>query len=273
MQPFNILKQIFKKLTIFDIILTSVFLLFILGFFFFFSRKAEFIDLRVTVTDQDVLYANTFPRNWYADRFEVGDAELDTLGRKNVEITSVEKFNITPNRKVIYLDLKARATYDTRTKLYYIKGKSLVFGRSIQFNLGKVTFHGLVTEFPGSETKQQVKIGKAFLTTIGRMLEPSLASSVRVGDKIYNSKGALLAEVLDVTVRPAEQVTTTEAGNLLLRYNPLLKDLILKVAIPTKTVNNETFMFDNLVIKVGEIVPLNFEKASLFPTITEFSIN
>lgn len=262
------LNLFWKKLTLLDKALLLFIVLFGVMFFFFFYRKGEFISIRVKVTNQDVLNPIAEPQNWYANRFEVGDVELDALGKINTELIGVERFNISSKTQAVYLDLRIKAVYDSRTKLYSARGKTLVFGTPLRFYLSKVTFDGLVTEFPGSESQRDLKIGKTQVVTLGRNVEPAIAAAVKIGDKIYDSNGVLLAEVTHVDVRPAEEVTTTDQGNLLLRYNPLYKDLIVTITVRTKNTNGETFVFDNLPLKVGEVLPLNFEHVSIFPLIT-----
>jgi hypothetical protein len=266
------LKKILQKISLVDIIIIAVILVLGSVFFLFFYRKAEYIQIRVKVTDQDILYAGTAPQTWYADRFEIGDGERDALGRNISEITGIEKFNIGPNNKAIYLDLKVRAVYDTRTKLYSTRGKNLAFGTALKFNLSKVTFNALVTEFPGSETQQNFKIGTAIISSIARSIEPAIAVSLKKGDKILDSNNNVLAEILDIQVKPAEQVTQTDNGELLLRYNPLYKDILITARVRTKSLYNETFIFDNLPLKIGEPQPLNFEKVTVYPFIVEFKV-
>lgn len=268
----KLIRKIYRKLSLFDLGLIVIVFVFGVSFYLFFYRKPMEVIIRVKVTDQDVLYQQTEPKNWYANRFNVGDSELDALGRKITEIIGVESFNVTPENKAVYLDLRVRATYDTRTKLYYTKGKPLIFGTPMRFNLSLVTFDGFVTEFPGSGDQQNLKIGTAKLTVLGRGLEPSVAASVVKGDEIFDSNKNLLAEIKDVQIKSAERVTQTASGDLLLRFDPLYKDLLLDVTVRTKTINSETFIMDNLPLKIGGVLPLNFANVSLFPIITYFKM-
>jgi len=264
-------KSFLKKFSYFDIGLITVFIVVSAGFFLFFYRQAKYITIRIKVTDQDVLYARTPPATWYADRFRIGDKELDSLGRNITEIVNLEKFNVDSQRKVLYLDLKVRSTYDTRTKLYYVKGKSVAFGTPLRFNLANITFYGIITEYPNSKKQYNLKFGSAIIHAFGRQVEPVIAQSIKKDDKIYNSNGVLLAEVLDIEVKPAEQVTQNLSGDLLLRYSPLMKDIKLTIRARTKTYDGEKYIFDLHPLKIGESIPLNFTKVSLFPLITDFT--
>ena len=263
-------RQLFQKISPFDLALVLIVVVLGLSFFFFFYRKAEYVNIRIKVTDQDVLYQRTDPKNWYANRFFKGDAEPDALGRKITEIVGIESFNVASDQKAVYLDLRVRSTYDTRTKLYYARGKPLIFGSPMRFNLSSVTFDGFVTEFPGSDKQQDLKIGTTAVNALARSIEPKVAESIKKGDQIFDSNKMLLAEIKDIRVMPAERVTQTAAGELLLRSDPLFKDVVITAEVRTKTIHGETFVFDNLPLKIGSPLPLNFDKVSIFPLITDF---
>ena len=266
----NIL-SIINKITLLDKISLFIVALIVLFFFIFFFRKSEYVVIRVKVTDQDVLYQRTEPSNWYANRFENGDTERDALGRVITEVLNVEKFNIDSKTQAVYLDLKVKAIYDSRTKVYSALGKTLIFGTPVRFSLSKITFDGFITEFPGSSNNKNFKISMAEVKALGRDVEPSIAYSIKKGDRIYDSLGNLLAEIEDVNVQPSEQVVQTYLGDLLIKYNPVFKDLFLVVKVRTKTIDNQMYMFDNLPLKIGDIIPLNFSKISIYPSVTDYS--
>lgn len=272
-------QKLLRKISVFDFVLLCIGVFLFFGFFFFFYRKAEYVNIRVKVTDQDVLYAKTQPETWYANRFEVGDVERDTLGRVISEIVGVERFNVTSRLKAVYLDLKVRATYDTRTKLYSARGKPLIFGTPVRFNFSTITFDGIVTEFPKSEYQKNLRVENMKVVVLQRWIrtdgvtgvtvEPTTIQSIKKGDKIYNSRGEVLAEVLEVKIRQAERTVETDKGELLLRYDPIYKDGIYTLNIRARVFNDEPFVFDNIPVKLGEVLPLNFPDVSLFPVIVE----
>jgi len=272
----GIVQKLLRKISVFDFVLLCIGVFLFFGFFFFFYRKAEYVNIRVKVTDQDVLYAKTQPETWYANRFEAGDVERDTLGRVISEIVGVERFNVKSNLKAVYLDLKVRATYDTRTKLYSARGKPLIFGTPVRFNFSTITFDGIVTEFPNSEYQKNLRVENMKVVVLQRgiqpdrsTVEPTTIQSIKKGDKIYNSRGEVLAEVLEVKIRQAERTVETDRGELLLRYDPIYKDGIYTLNIRTRVFNDELFVFDNIPVKLGEVLPLNFPDVSLFPVIVE----
>lgn len=252
-----------RRISLFDGIIISTILIIGISFFLFFYRKPQYVQIRVKVTEQDVLRARVQPDAWYANQFSVGDVERDALGRKSVEVINVESFPVDEKKKAVYLDLNVMATYDSRTKLYYIKGKKLIFGSPIRFNLSQVTFDGYVTEFPGAEM-QNLKHEYRSVIVLERSIEPQIAEAIHIGDKITNSRNTLLAEVLGINNNPAERVTVTAAGEPLLKLDPLYRDIYLTLKMRTTIFRNEVFVFDNIPLKIGEIIPLSFPKVNLY---------
>ncbi len=262
-------QAVLKRFTFFDIAVFLFLCIVLLVFFIFFYRKSEYIEIRVKVTDQDVLYASTVPKKWYAERFEVGDVELDVAGREIARIVNVEKFDIASTHQVVYIDLRVKSTYDTRTKTYSTRGKAVRFGSPIRFNFSKVTFDGLVTEFPGSSDNRQVTISSKKIRALGQSVLPYLIEPVSVGDTILDSRGTELLEILAITNVPAERVTQTIYGDLLLKTDPVYRDIYFDLEVRTKIVNGEEYMFDDIPVRVNETVPINLDSVSLFPVIME----
>ena len=271
------IKKLLQSLTYFDIGVILVLALLSIAFFSFFYRKAEYVNIRVKVTDKEVLYAWSQPQNWYAERFEIGDVEKDALGRVISEIVGIERFNVDSQRKAVYLDLKVRAVYDSRSKLYSARGKKLNFGTPIRFDFSKITFDGIVTEFPNSEYQKNLVIRD--LKVVAKLrgisqnsawtVEPEVVESIKKGDIIKDSNRVVLAEVLDSKVMPAEHITQTDRGELMLRYDPVFKDGIFTLRIRTKFYNGEPYVFDNVPLRIGEGLPLNFGHTSVFPVIVD----
>ena len=268
------IKQFLSKVTGFDLILIAVLIILALFFFFFFNRKTKYIKIRVKVTDQEILYARTQPDSWYANQFQIGDVERDALGKIVTEIVGVEKYNISDGQKVIYLDLEVKALYDSRTRLYSARGKPLLVGTPIRFDFSYVIFNGIVTKIPDSKQQNNFAIKKTRVKALLRgfipqnqPIEPKILESLKEGDKIFDSNGNTLVEMLEIEIVPAERVTQTDSGELLLKQDPFYKDVYFILDIRAQFLNGEAYIFDNLPLKIGITVPLNFPYLSLSPII------
>jgi len=264
----KILKKLFKSFTWFDYSALIIIAIVLFIAFFFFYRKSEYVDIRIKVTDQNVLYAQTYPQNWYANSFRKGDIERDLLGRVITEIIGVESFNVDNTEKAVYLDIRVKATYDSRTKLYSARGKNLTFGTPVRFNLSEVTFDGIVTEFPNSEIQENLIViyKRADVLVKGEqktkegieVIEPQVLESIEKGDKIVDSNGRLLAEVIDIKINPAEKITQDERGNVYLKRDPYYKNARITLNLRTKVVNGESYIFDDYPLRMGKEISLIF---------------
>jgi hypothetical protein len=267
---FSKLLKFKNKIGYFDILLGVAFLVIVFVFYLFFYRKVQYVNIRVKVTDQNVLYAGTNPKTWYANRFEVGDSELDELGNVISKITNIKSFNMSADSKAVYLDIKIKAVYDRRTQLYSAKGTNLSFGNVIKFNFPNVTFSGLVTESPNTINQKDLVIEKKRVTLLQRGgFEPQVLEKIQKGDKITDSEGNVLLEVIDTVVKPAQQITQNDQGDLLIKYNPYYKDMVITTDVAIKKYRGDDFAFDNIPLRLGYSLPLNFSYTSIWPIIVD----
>lgn len=239
------------KISVFDWVILS--LLFILGvvFFFFFYRSAAYIDIRVKVTDQDILYEYSRPSSQYTDHFVVGDVELDSLGKVISEITNIERFPVDNNRNILYIDLKVKATYDSRTKLYQSRGQKIVYGAPIRFSLSKVTFDGYIIDFPGRETSSEVLSKNITFVVRSRLIEKEVAQSISSGNKVTTSSGETILVIDTVGLTAAELVTEDSQGYPHLRYHPYLKDVLVTITANVTKIGNTYYLYDDIPLVIG----------------------
>ena len=274
-----------KPLTLVDYLGIGVITVLSLALFFFFLRKTVLVDIRVKVTNQDVLYAYTNPGFLYADRFFVGDVERDALGRVTAKIKKVRKYNQEKSSKVVYLDLLVRAAYDKKAGLYYVKGKPLIFGSPIRFNFSTVIFDGLVTELPEPyrksfyETSEYtvVVLIKGVTTSVNSegvlisgTVEPEVIQSRKRGDKITDSDSQSLVEVLENTITPSTHLITNGRGQAVSVNDPKYVDGLITLKVQAKVAGDEVYVLDDISLKINQTLPLIFNHVSIYPTILSF---
>jgi hypothetical protein len=209
----------------------------------------------------------------------VGDSEKDELGRTEAEITSVDSYKTNQAGQVVYLDIRLKAIYNPRTQQYSLKGKNLIFGEFFDFSFRKAHVRALVVDFPGlrdshnvTETKTIVKTqvrdaSRSFSDTYG--IPDYLAQGIKTGDAVRNSKGNLMAKVLDVQVLPAKRMVVSTSGQPFMIDDPYLKDVYCTIELSTIKVGGKAYMFDYLPVVVGAIVPFNTDTISVWPTIIQ----
>ncbi len=286
--------DLLKKLSLrtIDYVLFVVLGAVLIGVFIFLFRKTEFVELRVKVTDRDLLYARTQPLSWFANRFQIGDVEKDALGRINSQIVDVESFDVsqprelrgdyfsdsnTIPRKVVYLTIQTRAVYDSRSKAYSIKGQKLAFGTPLQFNFSTIQFDGLVTDVNNIQDIYETEVveleakllypSREYSDVYGVL--PEIADAVKVGDKILDSNKNVLVKIESNEIVPARRIVITDMGQPLEVTDPVLKDVTYTILLKTKVFRNEIYAFDDIPVKIGSVLPLNFDHISVFPTITK----
>lgn len=267
----KLIKIIKNKITLFDIVLGVFLLVFLIAVVLFLDRKTQYVDIRVKVTDQDVLYSRTNPATWYANRFNVGDSEKNELGRPIAQITNVETYNTTADTKAVYLNINVRAVYDKMSQTYSAKGTSLIFGNTLKFSFPNVSFSGLIIESPTtSNPVSPIEQKKIVVLQRGiDAIEPVILQKIKVGDEIIDSMGNILAHVESVSFLASPRITQTYQGDLLLRNDPYYKDAFITLTVRVKKYNNEYFLFDNVPLKLGVNVPLNFSYESIYPVIID----
>lgn len=274
-----IVKNIKNNMTMFDWMLIILALITVIGLYTFFRRETKFISARFKVTDENVLYAKSSPRNEYATKFVIGDAERDELGRITSEITGVETYKTSPDTQVVYLDIKVKTIYNPRTKKYSFKGKNIIFGESFDFSFSSLYVRALVVDFPSLSEQAEVVKKKVAVMAQLRYGDRSytdvygvpeyLATSVKSGAEVKNSKGETMVKVIDVAAVPAKRLVINAAGRPLLVDDPYLKDVFYTIELNVKEIDGKTYMFDYIPVLIDSIIPINLDNVSVWPTIIE----
>lgn len=269
----------FHKLHTIDIIFICIAII-LLGFFYlYFKREIVSIMIRVRVVEDSVAYGGTLANDQSATAFVVGDTEKDELGRTISEITRVDSYRMTPDQEAIYLDIKTQATYSPRKGTYTLRGEDISYGQILPFSFSKAQFRGVIVDVPGLQGALHIKNGTSLVKAqyTQDLIDPSygegvpefVATALKQGDLITNSRGEVLAKILDVTITPAKRTVETAVGQVLIVDDPELKDVYYTIQLSTKRVNGNTYMFDYIPVSIGEKIPLYTSKITVWPTITE----
>lgn len=276
----NFFNRISHKFNFFDYVLFGLFAIASIGLFIFLFRKNSYVTIKLKVTEKSVLYANTTPPYWFVYLFKKGMKEADGLGRSTAEVTDVYFYESSPTTKSVYLTIKLRTTYNPRTQEYKYKGTTVSVGEGIRINLGTIVAEGLITEVeslknPYSYVSLLVNAviqdnNQVFSETTG--VDEFVADAVNVGNKVYDSQGEAIAEILEKKVLPAQKNTTDALGNSYMKTDPRKKDVFLTLKVRAKKIYNELYFLDDIRLKVWLGIPLQFEHITIWPTITNFSV-
>ncbi len=275
----DVMKKFIKKLQPFDIAFIAIAIVFLIIFYLVFKRQTVFITVRAKITEDNLIAAKSSPRDEFAIGFVVGDTEKDELGRMVSEIVNVESYKISPNEQVVYLDVKLKATYNPRKHIYSTKGKDILFGESFTFAFSKARFKGIIVDLPGLSEALHITnkktVVKAQIRDESRQFSDVygvpkyLADAVKEGDTVVDTKGNILAKMLEVKAVAAKRIVVTGSGQSITIDDTDLKDVYYTIELSTKEVNGKIYMFDYKPVLIGETIPLYTRHAALWPTITD----
>lgn len=260
-----------KKLTLFDIVVLGLMLVLFISFIFVFRRTTPRTTIWVKVTDQDVLYAYTHPQSWYANVFQVGDTEVNALGAPIAKITNVERFVTDEVRKAVYLELNIKATYDTRNKRYTYKGKPLIFGTPLRFNMGKVYFDSIVVSLP-DEVIDHKRI-KLTIEAEMKNIPNYQAEAIQQfeGRSVLDKQGITYVTVNKISkVISKTNYKIIDSNNLTFRKDDEYSDLFMELIVYAKETPSEYFAYRDIPLKIGLSIPISFPEMTFHPIVTKF---
>lgn len=258
-----------KNLTLFDraLILMAIVLGMVLLYVFF--RKSSYVNVTVKVDEEKVLYeswkAEDGTKSWFSQLFYKGMKEKDGLGKIAAEVLDVRSYDTFPSRKAVYITLRLRVVYNRASNQYTFKGKSLLIGSTIKLNLDRVFVDGLITQVEGvRDPRERATLiveaqireeSPTFLETSGT--KEYVANALKVGEEIKDDQGNTVIKILKKRVENAKKTVVTSDGRVIVRTNPLRKDVYLTLQIEALKIHDRYFLFDDIPILIGSKIPIN----------------
>jgi len=278
--------KMIKNLKFFDRILIGLSLLAVFIFAVIFFRRSSYITAVVKIGEGSVFYPswstarNDFSgtQKWFAESFYEGQTEKDGLGKIRAEVLNVYSYDKTPTRKTVYLTVKLKVVYSRASNTYTYKGTPVLVGSKIKLNLDSLYMEGLVTSvegFPENTVREKIVVeaqireeSPTFLETAGT--KPYVADAIKAGDEIKDNNGKTVIKIIEKRVFPAKKAVTTSDGRVVLRNDPVKKDVYLKLEIQALKMGDRYFLLDDIPILVDQIIPINTSTISVFPVVTKF---
>lgn len=260
-----------------DIFLLTLFGVFVLFFILVFSRSNEQIEIRVKVTDPNVLYMGLDPSNEFAYSFQKGDIERNEIGQQVAEIVDVERYKTTSISQSTYLTIKLKANYNPLQKRYSVKGRPIVFGQPIIFTFSNVKVEALIVEFPGyiqRKNKRTVFIraqlrndNRSFSDVYG--VPEFLQNAVKKGDLIKDKDGQPIVEVISVRSEPAKRTVVSQDNRSITITDRELFDVFYELKVEAYEVDGKLFVYDYHPLELGGSLPMILDTFSLWPTVLD----
>lgn len=243
----KIKKQALKNITAIDVILFLLGILIVGFMLFYFRRKKAYIYVDLTFQRQD-WNSNSFPPEyWEVNKLQVGDEGYNSLGRKVAEIQDVEK-NAWDGGRRLYFEMSVRlnAVYNTTTRTYVYDGNPLLVGEDLTLQFGDVSFTGIVSNVYQSKEQRYAdyRLADAVIKVNYRQYDPWHAEALR-DFTVKNSRGETILNTKDIKITPAEKVVVTDRGQVLLRRDPIRKDVVVTFELPGVLCAEETCFYNH----------------------------
>lgn len=278
------IKKKLSKLTLFDKVLILAVLAAISVFAFIFFRKSAYVTAVIKVGEETVQFQpwneRAGTKAWFSQKFYKGMKETDGLGRTKAEVLDVRSFSTERGLKDVYVTVRLGTVYNRASNQHTFRGKPVLIGSIIKLNLDDLVVEGLVTHIMGANDEREKKTlvikaqlreeNSTFLETSG--LPEFLASVLEIGQEIKDDQGNVIVKVLEKKVEDARRTVVTSDGRVLLRRNPLRKDIYYTLEVNALKIHDRYYLFDDVPLLVGERIPLNTSTVSITPTITDIEL-
>jgi len=274
------IRTLMKNLTVFDylsIIATSLVILMI-GLFFL--RRKEWVNIEVKILPGQIFWEGAKSPYWLVDQIEKGDKELDSFGKVVAEVVDVTVYERWGDRRDARIELNLKAVKNKRKDEWIWKGKELDVGAPIKLRLSNNLIEGVVSEVEGlvdsREWREEIveakmifllnrSKGEVFPETLGVM--PWMAEAVKIGDQMIDTRGRVVAEILDKKIDLADKIVTTATGKVYLTKDPVKKDVVLKIKLKVFNQGNTSYFLDDIKVKVGSKLYLALPEVDIEPEI------
>ena len=232
----------------------------------YFLQKEEYIEVEMITTGGEWWWGTPNPYYWNILPVDKGAIEYDIARKPLAEILEVKKYS-TDNRTLAWMKVRLKAKKNVRTNSYSFKQNKVEIGKTIAISPNNTSVIGQVVAIEGvgkfGETKTKIITGRLY------SIRKELADAILVGDVYKDDQGNVVAEIIDKVVEPAEEVTPTWQGELLLKRNPLVKDVTLKIRMVVQQENNNYFFNYYQLIQEGLAVNLQLTNTSIEPFISK----
>jgi len=216
--------DMFIPLFIIIILITGIFVARVL------TAKSSYVTVQLFASGGEWWWNNPDPPYWLTDPVNKGAIDYDSSGNKLVEVLEVQKFE-AGDRKMLWIKARLRVDLIPKSKQYLFRREPLQIGSLLYISPNNVRIYSNVMSIEGvsdvGEHRQKIVTLKDYVAY------PWFADAVKVGAKMLDSDGNIMAEVIDKQVVPAERTTTDYLGNSHAETDPYRRDITLKVRLTT----------------------------------------
>lgn len=273
-------KQGFKIRDFFGL---GVFLVVMASVFFFFLRKAAYVDIILRISQSDLIDSYYGLPVWYFQNLKTGTEQKDLLGRPVISILKNYEYQTQNSSvRIVYLTMRLLATYDQRSKMYTYEGTPLLVGSYQSFKFNGVLIKGIIQGVEDSGKSQGSKkyLVEGFLNpefnlnqdpyaanTLSDGVLNYLADKFVKGEKVMDSDGNVIMEIQDVQKTRAKRKFIY--NNSLVEVNDSERQKVsLKLVVRTEKFGDVYIFRGEKPLKINDNLNLSFDDFGAVMTIT-----
>jgi hypothetical protein len=249
------LKEILKKLSIFDWLLLGLGIGFFVFLGFSLFRKENWLEIELRVMPEKYWWGFAYPPAWLAENIEIGDEEYNFRGERIAEVVDLSTYKTRGEGENIYLQVKIKVAKDVKGDKYRYNSSIVEVGGPLSLHLDNNLVPGIVL----SINKDRKEVEKR-IQVKGHGKNPSLVESVKVGDQIKDGQGNVIAEVLAKKATPSKVIYLFEQGRIIYGVRPTYDfyDVALELKIKAKEIDGDWYYQGVNKIVVGNGIELDF---------------
>ncbi len=265
-----------KKIKLFDLFLIFIFIASVVSLYFLLFRTKKELTIVVKAFEDSVSWPDQRSSVWFNKLFYPRMKEKDTFGNTVAEIIKVRKYDNRPDQDTVYLTLKIKTVYSPGSRTNTYKGKNVLIGSTLQLFLDNVFVEAMIVSIGNSKDRYPLKKllvqsqlkneTPVYLETSG--VNSYIADNINEGSIIKDTQGRTILKILRVDVEDAKKIVTTANGEVLLRRDPLKKDVYLTLEVSAFKVDNRYFFFDDIAVLIDKPIPIHLDFLSIFPVVT-----
>jgi hypothetical protein len=246
----------FKKIQIIGIISILVILTGILIYEIYFD-KPQYVVVRIKGSPGNWWWVTPRPPDWLANSIKIGDKEYNAMNRPTADVIGLNVYDAGGTTKDVYVTARIEAKFNKRTQKYTYKGEPVQIGGPISLNLNRTFFPGMVVEIYGDKNPKVPYVDKIIkIRYFGKW--PWEYDAFKIGDKMTDGQGDVIAEIIDKESKPAEKETVTWSGQIMRTYSPIFQDFFVTLKVKALRKTDGLVFREEQYLKVGNQVWLMF---------------
>lgn len=229
-------------------------------------QEDTYIEAELFASGGEWWWNNPDPPYWLADPIQAGAVEYDPQGNVLVEVLDVRTFEFG-ERKRLWMKVRLKVTPSGRSNQYRFRREPLQIGKVIQVSPSNINVNANVISIAGvGNLGEDVE---RIITLRLYEIMPWHAEAMKVGSKMIDNKGQVLAEIIESDVSVAKVWVNDDRGIGRITTNELRSDVVLKIKVKASRYEGIDYFAEFQPLKVGFFILFPFDNVNVAGAITE----